>query len=192
MMAALLRVPCSPTSQSTATSRSASLARHQLSATTATKVPRFNTLTIPLRFSTLDASMVLMVPLNTGQAAMAACSMPGTCASIPYFTRPVTMSGMSTRGMDLPINVQVFGVLELDVFGGFQLGRCSRQLAVAERHACWAQWVTLLSAALHSLAGTPHCWAAAAISISRPVAPALRRYSCELRMVRLPTEAMSP
>ena len=46
--------------------------------------------------------------------------------------------------------------------------------------------------AVHSPGGTLHCLAAAAISISRAVAPPLRRYSCEVRMVRLPTEAMSP
>src|SRR5947199_333653 len=43
--------------------------------------------------------------------------------------------------------------------------------------------------AVHSDAGTFHSCAAAAISISRAVAPALRRYSWELRMVRLPTAA---
>src|SRR3981189_2445566 len=46
--------------------------------------------------------------------------------------------------------------------------------------------------AVHSDAGTFHSCAAAAISISRAVAPALRRYSWELRMVRLPTAAMLP
>ena len=128
MMAALLKVPCSPTSQSTATSRRASLARHQLSATTATKVPKFNTLTMPLRFSTLEASMVLTVPLNTGQAATAACSMPGTWASMPYLTRPVTMSGMSTRAMDWPISVQALGSLSLTSLGASSLAAAAASL----------------------------------------------------------------
>src|SRR5258707_14849034 len=55
-----------------------------------------------------------------------------------------------------------------------------------------APCVMKLADAEHSDAGPPHCCAAAAISISRAVAPALRRYSCELRMVRLPTAAISP
>src|SRR6266446_6309764 len=51
--------------------------------------------------------------------------------------------------------------------------------------------MTLFSAR-HSEAETPHWRAAAAISISRAVAPALRRYSCELRTARLPPVDMSP
>src|SRR5205085_7180929 len=53
-------------------------------------------------------------------------------------------------------------------------------------------WVITLFAAWHSAAGTPHCAAAAAISISRAAAPALRRYSCEDRTERLPPVDISP
>src|SRR6266446_4049574 len=51
--------------------------------------------------------------------------------------------------------------------------------------------MTLFSAR-HSEAETPHWRAAAAISISRAVAPALPTYSCELRTARLPPVDMSP
>ena len=46
--------------------------------------------------------------------------------------------------------------------------------------------VITLFCRVHSLAGTPHSAAAAAISISRAVAPPLRTYSCDSRMPRLP------
>ncbi len=46
--------------------------------------------------------------------------------------------------------------------------------------------------ASHSDAGTFHRCAAAAMSISRAVAPAWRRYSCESRIERLPPVAIEP
>src|SRR5687768_2490746 len=48
------------------------------------------------------------------------------------------------------------------------------------------------AAAEHSDAGTLHCDAAAATSISRAEAPDLRRYSCELRMPALPPVDIEP
>ena len=50
----------------------------------------------------------------------------------------------------------------------------------------------MLFSARHSAAATPHLVAAAAISISRAVAPARRSISCELRIERLPPVDMSP
>ena len=44
--------------------------------------------------------------------------------------------------------------------------------------------------ALHSLADTPHCWAAAAIRRARALAPACCKYSREARTARLPPVAM--
>jgi hypothetical protein len=46
--------------------------------------------------------------------------------------------------------------------------------------------VITLFDALHSAAGTFHSLAAAWISMVRAVAPALRTYSCDSRMARLP------
>src|ERR1700675_4382754 len=51
--------------------------------------------------------------------------------------------------------------------------------------------MTLL-AALHSVTGTFHSFAAAFTSIMRAVAPPLRTYSCEVRMPRLPPVEKSP
>src|SRR5262245_59838469 len=50
----------------------------------------------------------------------------------------------------------------------------------------------MLFEATHSALGTFHRAAAAATSISRAEAPALRRYSCEVRTERLPPVDMSP
>ena len=49
-----------------------------------------------------------------------------------------------------------------------------------------------LSLALHSLTGTPHCVAAAWVSMAFAAAPPLRTYSTEARMPRLPPVDMSP
>ena len=50
----------------------------------------------------------------------------------------------------------------------------------------------MLSAATHCAGGTRHCAAAAAINISRAVAPARRRYSCDDAMERLAPVEVSP
>ena len=52
--------------------------------------------------------------------------------------------------------------------------------------------VMTLFSARHSAAGTPHCAAAADISISRAVAPAVRSACCEPRTERLAPVDMSP
>src|SRR5690349_24028439 len=98
---------------------------------------------------------------------------------------------MSMRFTGLPISFQSLGSLSFTFLGGSSLAAASATLPKLIRRGP-APCTTKLSEAVHSVAGTPHCCAAAAMSISRAVAPALRRYSCELRIVRLPTEAMSP
>ena len=55
-----------------------------------------------------------------------------------------------------------------------------------------AAWVTTLSAAEQSAAGTPHWAAAAWTSMARAAAPPLRTYSTEPRSPRLPPVDMSP
>src|SRR5882724_3780289 len=98
---------------------------------------------------------------------------------------------MSTRFTDLPISFQSLGSFSFTSLGGSSLAAASATLPKLILRGPGPCTMKLLDAA-HSEAGTPHSCAAAAISISRAVAPALRRYSCELRMVRLPTAAMSP
>ncbi len=95
------------------------------------------------------------------------------------------------RLTDLPISFQSLGSFSFTSFGGSSLAAASATFPKLSLRPP-APWVMKLFDAEHSEAGTPHCCAAAAISISRAVAPALRRYSWELRMVRLPTAAMSP
>ena len=55
-----------------------------------------------------------------------------------------------------------------------------------------ALWLMTPRSAVHWSAGTSQRAAAAAISISRAVAPALRKKSCEVRIERLPPVDMSP
>src|SRR5258705_3590129 len=117
--------------------------------------------------------------------------MPGSCTSMPKRCLPMTVSGMSMRLTDLPISFQSLGSFSFTSFGGSSLEAASAtfpKLTFRLLRPC----VMKLADAEHSDAGTPHCCAAAAISISRAVAPARRKYSCELRMVRLPTAAISP
>src|SRR5215470_10853135 len=98
---------------------------------------------------------------------------------------------MSRRFTDLPISVHSFGSFSFTSFGGSSFAASFATFPKPTLRPL-GRWVITLFAATHSSAGTPHFCAAAAISISRAVAPALRRYSCELRIVRLPTAAMSP
>src|SRR6266852_3451310 len=103
----------------------------------------------------------------------------------------MTVSGISMRLTDLPISFQSLGSFSFTSFGGSSLDAASATLPKLSLRLLRACVMKLLEAE-HSDAGTPHCCAAAAISISRAVAPARRNYSWELRMVRLPTDAMSP
>src|SRR5260221_7145392 len=92
---------------------------------------------------------------------------------------------------DFPISSESWGSFSFTSFGGSSLDAASAtfpKLSLRLLGVC----VIKLFDAVHSDAGTLHSCAAAAISISRAVAPALRRYSWELRMVRLPTAAISP
>src|SRR5256885_10024900 len=98
---------------------------------------------------------------------------------------------MSMRLTDLPISFQSLGSFSFTSFGASSLAAASATFPKLSLRPP-APWVMKLFDAEHSDAGTPHCCAAAAISISRAVAPALRKYSWELRIVRLPTAAISP
>ena len=63
---------------------SAVLARHQVSATTATaSSPTRTTFFTPRRLITAFASKLLSLPPNTGQALMVAFSRPGIFRSVP-------------------------------------------------------------------------------------------------------------
>src|SRR5579859_1800739 len=97
---------------------------------------------------------------------------------------------MSKRAGEVPISFQSFGSLSFGSFGtsSFEAAAAILPYVVLFPDGCE---ITLL-AALHSAAGTSHCFAAAATSISRALAPALRRYSCDSRMPRLPPVDIDP
>src|SRR5258708_22646943 len=98
---------------------------------------------------------------------------------------------MSMRLTDLPISFQSLGSFSFTSLGGSSLAAASAtfpKLSLRPPAPC----VMKLFDAEHSEAGTPHCCAAAATSISHAVSPALPRYSCQCRMVQLPTDALSP
>src|SRR5712691_13568234 len=81
---------------------------------------------------------------------------------------PITVSGMSTRLTDLPISFQSLGSFSFTSFGGSSLEAASATFPKLSLRWLGA-WVMKLLDAEHSDAGTPHCCAAAAISISRAV-----------------------
>ena len=104
-----------PSSQTTGSASSAVLACHQVSATTATALPPTSrTFFTPFMPLTLAASKLTSLPPRTGQALIAAFSMPGSWVSTEYFCLPVSLSrGVEPRDRlagDLP----GLGVLELD------------------------------------------------------------------------------
>ena len=82
------------------------------------------------------------------------------------------LAGISNRAGDDPIIFQSLGSFSLGSVGtGNVLATCAN----SPYRACLPDvCVTTLCAARHSDAGTFHCFAAAAINISRAAAPALR------------------
>ena len=95
------------------------------------------------------------------------------------------MSSVSSRFTPLPAIFQSFGSLSLSSCGGSSFAAAAAtlpKLIVCPDFAC----EMTLFAALHSAAGTFHSAAAAAISMIRAAAPALRTYSFDSRMPRLP------
>ena len=83
-MSALDTLALGPLSHSMGRASRAVLARHQVSATTATALsPTRTTFFTPGRLSTAAASTLLILPPNTGQSLIAALSMPGNFRSVP-------------------------------------------------------------------------------------------------------------
>ncbi len=97
---ALSTRPAAPTSHSGCRRDNARLARQKLSvATTATALPSLTTRTMPGAPESTDSSPPLSLPPGTGQALMAAKTIPGTCASIPNMADPLVLCARSTRGI---------------------------------------------------------------------------------------------
>ena len=86
---------------------------------------------------------------------------------------PWTLSLTSSRFVGLPARFHSFGSLSLTSLGGSSLAALAASLPKLTERSL-GPWVMRLFSARHSRAGTFHAWAAAAISISRAAAPALR------------------
>jgi hypothetical protein len=119
------------------------------------------------------SSTEIALPPNRGGCATSTVSASGRATSMVYSASPVDFSGESSLGTALPIKVNCCGSLSFTSFGGVILAACS---ASSPNVACLvdALWRTTPLRTLISCAGTPHSCAAAATSIARAVAPALR------------------
>ena len=174
-----------PLSHSTGRASSAVLARHQVSATTATAPsPTFMTFFTPFMPLTLAASKLFTLPPNTGQSLIAALSMFGILTSIEYACLPVSLSKVSSRFTGLPMTFQSFGSLSLGFSGTGSFDAASATLPNVVRLPSGP--VMTLFSALHCSTGTFHSLAAACSSIMRAEAPPCRTYSFDSRMLRLP------
>ena len=117
--------------------------------------------------------------------------MPGARTSEAKMVLPTILSGISNRAGDVPSNFHCLGSLSFGSFGTSSLDAASATLPNVVLRLL-ASWVMMLFPTVNSDAGTPHSFAAAVINISRAAAPALRKYSCESRMARLPPVLMAP
>ena len=128
-MLALLACAFGPKSHSTGIASSALLARHQVSATTATALsPTRTTFFTPASFNVADASKLLTLPPKTGQSLIAAFSMPGSTRSLPYCCLPVVLSTVSSRAMRLLTSFQSFGSFNATSAGGLSFAAATATL----------------------------------------------------------------
>ncbi|MCY1367471.1 hypothetical protein D9M68_762480 [compost metagenome] len=112
--------------------------------------------------------------------------MPGSLKSWVKVALPSVLSALSLRDRrSWPISVKSSGDLSLTSFGS---GWRAAASANSPKPACLpdAAWLTTPLLTLISAAGTCHCSAAAATSMARALAPALRICSKELAMAELP------
>jgi hypothetical protein len=85
----------------------ACIACHGLSATTPTRFFLTTTRTLPgIPLTELSSTLATVAPIDGGRT-MRPCSMPGTRTFWTCSNRPVASAGISTRGTDLPITVQL-------------------------------------------------------------------------------------
>ena len=130
-MVALFCVAPSPSFQTIGKASSAVLARHQVSATTATVRSLTRTTARTPRIEvTLAASKLTICPPHTGQALMAAHNCPGTRTSMAKILLPSSLSAVSRRFTPLPATFQVFGSLSVMVLasGGVSLAAAPASL----------------------------------------------------------------
>ena len=173
MIDSLDTLPLSPTSHSIDTCLRAWLARHQLSATTATQSSPRTTFFTPRMDLTLESSKLLTLPPNTGHCAMDACTQPGQT----HVGRVDLLAGglvgnveAGRRGAD---ELPLARVLELGLFRNLELR--SGRSDLAESRAAIARRVRN-HAFGHAALGGGH-----APLLARPLRPASRarrRHPC--------------
>src|SRR5215831_11115472 len=147
-----------PSSQAIGNASSAVVARHHVSATTATvESLTFTTPRTPGRPSIFAWSKLTSLPPNTGQALTAACNIPGRRRSIAYTFLPSSLEAVSSRFIGLPAIFQSFGSLSVMVFGsgGVSLEAAEATLPYVVRRRDGACVITP-SATLSSVTGTLH------------------------------------
>ena len=120
-----------PKSQSIGRLSKAVLARHQVSATTATVESLTFTAPLTPRIALIfDSSKLTNLPPNTGQLLTAAHNIPGRRKSIANTLAPLTLSAVSKRGTAVPAIFQSWGffkTIDLDS-GGVNLAAASATL----------------------------------------------------------------
>src|SRR5215467_5156336 len=99
--------------------------------------------------------------------------MPGTTKSMPKIALPFILEGFSTLGNGFPINFHWLAGFKEGLAGGFFLAAASAR-SPNLRLRRLARWMTFPFSARQLSGLTLHRSAAAAISISRALAPIVR------------------
>ena len=154
-------------------------------ATTATPAGICTTSITPGTDFAAAASNEATVPPNRGGRLTSATRIPGNATSMVNCAVPLVFGGTSTRGSFDPIRVKSLRSFNGALSGAGTLAACVAR-APNEASRLLAPWRTTPRSIVISLAGAPHCAAAAAISIARPMAPASRICIHELGMALLP------
>ncbi len=152
-------------------------------ASTATPCGICTTSVTPLIAFALVASKDFTFAPYCGGCATTAVSMPGSFTSMVKTALPFVLAFESLRGTSLPISLKSFGSFNFTSAGtGIAAAFCAScpKLALCSRCATTPRSTVIASA------GTFHSFAAAATSIERAAAPALRICSYELAIAELP------
>ena len=176
-----------PSSQVIASAFRPCIADQVLSATTATPFETRTTCFTPGTPFAFASSKVTSFPPKTGHRSMTAYCIPGSRTSIPNVVLPSTLPGVSRRFGDVPIRRNWLGSLSFtDALAGAGRAAASEASEPKLARAFVAVFTTTPFSARQIDGLEPQRSAAAATSISRAVAPALRSGSQDDRMLELP------
>jgi hypothetical protein len=104
------------------------LAGQNPSARTATPRSIATTCRTPGTAFALSAFTRFTLPPKTGGRATSAISIPGTCTSRPKTALPLVLSGVSSRGVALPISLKSLGSFKATLRGGLRPAAFSASL----------------------------------------------------------------